>query len=511
MLNCQGKGDSVQFLFAFFLEIASRLAVLLQRFRASAPQGNGTDPGVQGDLTSGSVPRQLAAFTVPILVGSLCQTAYAFVNAVWVGRFLGKEALAAVTVGIPIFFVCFAIGGGLCVAAGILSAQSFGARSPENVRRVTDSSFVLGILLSIALVGAVELGLPQLLALLGTPHEVLPHAMEYCRIFMLMLPFSLCMTLLRNLLQGIGDSRTPMVFTMGTLALAAVLDPVFMLGLCGFPRLGLNGTAWATVFANALFFLAFLFHPKVRGGIVFPRFRHVHLDSMITCLRIGAPATLQQVTMALTGLFMTGVVNQFGGNATAAWGVTSRIDQVALLPAVALSMAIAAMVGQNVGAGNLARVREIFLWGTLFSIAATSLVACVTVAFPASLIRMFVDDPMVISHGVTYLRIVGGAYVISAIGFAATGVICGAGRTLPATFISLVTLWLVRIPLAYWVVHAYHSFNGVIYTAVLGVMVEMALSLAYYAKGSWRQPIGLVPGWAGADGEVSARELESRS
>src|SRR5512140_280835 len=166
-------------------------------------------PGFGRDLTTGSIPRHMVAFSIPMLMGSFLQTAYSFINAIWVGQFLGTSALAAVTVSFPVIFVLFAIGMGLTLATNILVSQSYGARKMDELRQVVDSSTVLIYSLSIVLVVLGELFAPSILRAMDTPPEVFGASVSYLRIFLVSLPFGFGLFLIRSMLQGVGDSKTP--------------------------------------------------------------------------------------------------------------------------------------------------------------------------------------------------------------------------------------------------------------------------------------------------------------
>lgn len=204
------------------------------------------------DLTTGSIPKHIWAFSLPMLIGSFLQTAYSFVNAIWVGQFLGTQALAAVTVSFPVIFVVFGFGLGMTLATNILISQAYGAKKFDELRLITDSSVILvfGISVFFAIFGWIFS--PEILSAMNTPPDVLHLAVDYLRIFVLSLPFAFGMFLIRSMLQGVGDSKTPLYFLLGSVLLTAALDPVLIFGKFGFPKLGLNGTAWATLFSETM-------------------------------------------------------------------------------------------------------------------------------------------------------------------------------------------------------------------------------------------------------------------
>jgi putative MATE family efflux protein len=448
-------------------------------------------PSFGRDLTTGSIPRHLVAFSLPMLAGSALQTAYSFVNAIWVGQFLGKTALAAVTVSFPVVFVLIAVGAGLTLATTILISQHYGARDMPALRRVVDSSTVLIALLSLVLLVGGELMTPAILRAMDTPPDVLPPAIEYMRIFLLSLPLGFGLFLTRSMLQGIGDSTTPLYFQAGSVVLTAALDPVLMFGWLGAPALGLNGTAWATVISQAIALGALVVMLRRRGNPVAPVLRRRGFDwpTMGTTIRIGLPSAVQQSLISVGMVFVTGIVNSFGQDATAAFGAASRVDQLAFMPAMTFSLAVSTLAGQNLGANRPHRVRQVFLWGCLLSGGITLTASLLVVSAPRAMVRIFTDDPTVINLGADYLRIVGACYVFFAVMFVSNGIINGAGHTLVTTAISLVSLWVVRVPLAYWLSRRLGSIDGVWYAVALSFAVSMLSSLGYYLTGRWRRPV----------------------
>jgi putative MATE family efflux protein len=461
------------------------------------------------DLTTGSIPRHLIAFSLPMLAGSALQTAYSFINAIWVGQFLGETALAAVSVSFPVVFVLIAVAAGMTMATGILIAQHYGARDMAAVRRVVDSSTILMAALGLVMLVAGEILTPLILRAMDTPADVLPMAAEYMRIFLLSLPLMFGLFLTRSMLQGSGDSTTPLYFQAGAILLTIVLDPVLMFGWLGLPALGLNGTAWATVISHVLALSALVYVLHRRKNPVAPRLEWAGFDwhTTWTTIRIGFPAAVQQSLISVSMVFVTGLVNGFGKDATAAFGVAMRVDQLAFMPALTFSMAISTLAGQNIGAGRYDRIRPIFAWGCLLSGGVTAVASLLAVLVPGLLMRIFTPEEHLIAIGIDYLRIVGSCYLFFAIMFVANGIINGSGHTIPTTIISLVSLWVVRVPVAYWLSRYTGSVTSVWWAMSLSFAVSMAASLAYYASGRWRRPIARPqPAAAGGPGDVFGEE-----
>lgn len=433
----------------------------------------------------------MVAFSLPMLLGSFLQTGYSFINAIWVGQFLGTSALATVTVSFPVIFVLAAIGMGLTMAASILVSQHYGARRMEELRKVVDSANVLAYSLAVVLTVLGELFAPALLRAMDTPADIFEGSVSYLRVFLLTLPFTFGLFLMRSMLQGVGDSKTPLYFMGGAIFVSTVLDPVLMFGWLGLPKLGLVGTAWASLISQTILIVVmslWLRRKKSPVAPALPRWNHL---GPITwqMVRIGAPAAVQQSFISIGMVLVTGIVNGFGEQATAAFGAASRIDQIAFMPAMTFGIAISTLAGQNLGAGHHHRVKEIFWWGCLFSGGVTLLISGVAVAFPETLLRIFVKEAPVLELGVTYLHVVGGCYVFFALLFVSNGIINGAGHTLMTTVFSLVSLWVVRVPGAYWLSRTLGHVRGVWYALALSFVVSFVVSMTYYFSGRWKRVV----------------------
>ncbi|RPI61182.1 MAG: MATE family efflux transporter, partial [Planctomycetaceae bacterium] len=331
----------------------------------------------------------------------------------------------------------------------------------------------------------------DILSAMGTPPDVLAPAVSYMQIYLLSLPLGFGMFLVRSMLQGIGDSKTPLYFQGGALVLAAVLDPILMFGWLGAPAMGLNGTAWATVIAHALGLWALVAALRRRKNPVAPRLARGGFDwrTTLTTIRIGVPAAVQQSIISLGMVFVVSIVNTYGDTAVAAFGMAMRVDQLAFMPAMTLSMAVSTLAGQNIGAGHFHRIREIFKWGCILSGGITLAISVVVVIMPRVLLRIFTPDLAVIDMGEHYLITVGSCYIFFAVMFVSNGIINGAGHTLVTTIFSLVSLWVVRVPMAWWLSERMGSIQGVWYAMSASFAVSMLVSLGYYATGRWRRPV----------------------
>lgn len=443
------------------------------------------------DLTTGSIPRHLVHFAFPMLMGNAIQSAYNIINSVWVGNGLGTDALAALTVGFPVFFLVMAVSGGISVAASILVSQAFGAHDIPRMHQIIRNSVFLTALVALVFTLMGHSFLDVLLKIMRTPADIFPAALSYLHVFLWTTPFMFGLYLITSVLRGVGDSHTPLKFQAAALGLATILDPILMFGWFGFPKLGLNGTAVAAVIAQAGALAALIYYLRRKNHVATPRWQGFRPDLSICMLtlKIGVPSMLQQGLISIGMVVLLSLVNGFGKNAAAAFGAAMRIDQFAFLPVMSVGMAVSSLAGQNIGAHRFDRVHQIFKWGIALSCGMTLLATILALGAPGVILRMFVQDQDVIRIGVNYLRIVGSGYLLFSVMFVSNGVINGSGHTFFTTIVSLVAQWIVRLPLATWLSSSMNKIEGIWIAMIVGYAVGVILSLSYYFSGRWRKAL----------------------
>ncbi|MEA3039094.1 MAG: hypothetical protein QOE79_1607, partial [Sphingomonadales bacterium] len=227
------------------------------------PSPNARHPG-QRDLTTGRIAPTLLAFALPTLGSSILQSLNGSINAVWVGRFLGEDALAATSNANIVMFLLMAFVFGFGMASTILIGQAFGRRDVDGARRVLGTALGAFLLVAAAIAVAGWIFSPALLKLLATPAAAAPLALAYLRVIFIAIPGSLMMIMLMMALRGGGDAMTPLWFMILIVLLDSGLNPVFILGLGPAPALGIAGSATATVIANYTGLTAMLVYIYVR-------------------------------------------------------------------------------------------------------------------------------------------------------------------------------------------------------------------------------------------------------
>ncbi|MBO8126442.1 MAG: MATE family efflux transporter [Firmicutes bacterium] len=442
------------------------------------------------DFTEGNIPKHLLKFAIPMFLGNLFQALYNTVDTIWVGRFLGPEALGAVSVGFPIIFALVSLVMGIGMGTTVLVSQYAGARQWDEVRRVVINSFSL---LSLAGLAVSLIGYSfneALLRLVNTPEVLIPLASSYISVFFSGLLFMFVFNVMGAILRGLGDSKTPLRFLIVATVTNIILDPLFIFGIGPLPRMEVAGAALATVIAQGISAVLAVRHVYKVNGLLSINIADYKLDRELTLLtlRIGIPAGLQQTVVSLGALVLMSIVNGFGEIVVAGYGVGVRLDQFAFMPSMSVSMAVSAVVGQNLGAGNEDRAHLALRWALILAggIALVIALGMQFLAWPIS--SVFTRDPGVLAHSTEYLRIISLSYVFLASLFSLTGFLRGAGDTVPPMLITLVSLWFVRIPLAKYLSLIWGS-RGIWIGIAISPVIGLTLSVLYYFKGAWRSKV----------------------
>ena len=441
------------------------------------------------DFTTGSIPRHLIAFATPMFIGNLLQAAYNTVDSIWVGRFLGPQALASVSVGFPIIFGLIALVTGLTMATTTLVSQYYGAKRHDMVSAAISNGLtlltVMGVIMAVA---GYTLRWP-LLRVLRAPEDIIDAAAGYLGVYALGFAPSFVYNVASSILRGLGDSRSPLRFLAFATVTNIILDPIMIFGLGPIPRMEVAGAAWATVISQVFAAALALSYMVRRLGIGTRLKDLVRLDWDLTRLtvKIGLPAGAQQTLVSLGMMVIMSTVNQFGSVAVAGSGVGSRLQQFGHMPAFSVGLAVTALVGQNLGAGRQERVSQVVKWGILLACSITGALTLIVQAFPAKVLSLFTTDAEVLAAGTVFLRWVSLGFVPFAAMFALTGVLRGAGDTLPTFFITLGSLWLIRVPLARALARTSLGAEGVWIAMTTGPFVGLLLSYAYYRSGRWKQ------------------------
>jgi putative MATE family efflux protein len=419
----------------------------------------------------------------------LLQAFYNVVDSIWVGHFVGANGLGAVSVSFPVIFALIALVVGLTMATTTLVAQFKGAGRHDMVRKVNGNSVLLLVYLG-TLTTVVGLSVSgPLLRLINTPADIFPMAHQYLTVFLLGLPLMFIYNAVSAILRGLGDSRTPLRFLFYATVINVILDPVLIIGIGPIPALGVGGAALATVIAQGVATVIGVRY-LVRIGLLKVDSWRIDRELTRTTFRIGIPAGVQQSLVSLSIVAVSSLINRYGADVVAGFGAANRIEQFAFLPAMSVGLAVSALVGQNLGAGRDERVGQIVWWSSALSTGITFAVMLVVLALPEVLLRLFTSDPAVLQHGGEYLRIMAFSYIPMALMFTIGGVMRGAGDTAANMWITLGSLWLVRVPLAWYFSSGLGlGIRGVWWAMLASPIAGSLLNYLYYRTGRWKRHV----------------------
>ena len=440
------------------------------------------------DLSYGNETKLIFKFAIPMLIGNVFQQLYNVVDAVIVGKFIGKVALAAVGTSFPIIFMLISFIIGITMGFTVVVSQYFGAKDLTQVKKTINTLYIFLFFasLSISIIGIAFSGV--IFRLVKLSPEAIPQAKLFLNIFLGGIVFLFGFNGTSAILRGLGDSKTPLYFLVISVVVNIILDILFIVVF----HWGVGAVAIATIISVAGAFITLVIYLNHYHKVVKFSFADLKFDKEIfrKCIKIGLPTGFQQTFVALGMLALYGIVNRFGIDTNAAFSVAGRIDNFAAMPAMSFAIALSTFVGQNLGANKPERVKRGFITTLIMSNIITVITSLIAVFFGKFLMKMFTDDPQVIAIGQNYLIIVGATYVLFSSMFIVGSVMRGAGDTLIPMFITLFALWIIRIPLAYLLSQPnWLGVNGIWWSIPLGWLTGLTLSFIYYSTGRWKKKV----------------------
>ena len=447
---------------------------------------------MQGSLTEGSIRVGLFKFSLPILFANILQSLNGSVNSIWVGRFLGEAALTATSNANIVMFLLIGAAFGVALAATILIGQYIGANNLPEAKRVVGTSATLFAGISVAMaVAGLALCRPLLIAM-NTPADSLPLAVAYMRVIFLALPCLYMYAFVGAVLRGAGDSKTPFYFMLLSVGIDIALNPVFIFGVGPIPRLGIAGSALATLVAQSVSLAALIRHLYRRHHILCLRQRELALlrvdwSVVATLVKKGVPMSAQMLVLSLSGVLMITLVNRFGVDTSAAFGAALQIWNYIQMPAFAVGMGMSAMTAQNVGAGKWHRVTRIARVGVLYSVLLTGSIVLAIELLDTAVFGLFLPAGSAALGIASHLnRIVTGSYIFFGISVALFGVVRATGAVMAPFVILAVSLLVVRFPLAQLFLERYQA-DAVWWSFPVSAVLSAILAALYYRYGDWRQ------------------------
>ena len=447
-------------------------------------------PPPNNKLLQGPILRSLLTLAIPIVAANILQSAYQLIDAFWVGR-LGGAAVAAVSLSFPVMFLMFAVGAGLSIAGSTLIAQYVGAGNYKMVGHVAGQTLVMVILTAVVLGAAGFFLAPSFLRIMGVAPDVYAGALGFMRVSFVGLVFNFSFFVFNSIMRSIGRPNVPVLIVLGTVLLNFALNPLMIFGWGPIPGHGVMGAALTTLASQSI--------ASIIGIVILRRGSHgihVQMSDFIPdfphvkrAFFLGLPASVELSARALGLMMMTFIVSSFGTLSLAAYGVGGNILQVVVIPAMGLSMAVSALAGQNIGAGNIDRAARIGRLGAFVGFGSLTVLGILVFFFSTHLVAFFVPaDAEVIREGALFLRIMSLSWGFIGAQFAFSGVFRASGNMVVNMMLTVMSQWVLQFPLAYILSkHTALGAEGIYWAIPVSNVITALITAGVYWRGNWRK------------------------
>lgn len=435
-------------------------------------------------LTEGSIASGIIYFAIPIILSNFLQQLYNTADLMIVGKFAGKNPMAAVGATGHIANLLIGLFLGLTTGASVVVAQVYARNDRENLKKSVHTSYAIaiagGILLSI-------LGIiisPKLLVMLNTPPEIMDDAVSYMRIFFLGVTPLLIYNMGAGILRAVGDSRRPFNF----LCVSAVVNIVLDLVLVGYFDMSVNGAGWAT-FSSQLVAAILVTYNLLKSERNF-RLKlsdiKFHKNSMNLIFKIGIPTGIQSAVIALSNVLIQAKINGFGADAIAGNAAETKIDGFIFMALQAIALAATTFAGQNYGAKKHERIKQGVKVSMAMVLGLAAILSVLGYIFADQLIAIFNDDPDVVRYGASAFRILATGYWIFGMSEVLGAFIRGAGKAVPPMLISVFSMCVLRIVWVYITLNIWPQIETIYISYPISYFATFFLTYLYYKFGKWR-------------------------
>jgi putative MATE family efflux protein len=440
------------------------------------------------DLTAGSMHRAIWYLAPPMILELMVLNVAQVLDAYWVGQ-LGSAALAAVTISATVRWVLNSLANGLGVGGMAVVARHIGAGDAEEAARAVGQTLLLGLGASLFVAGLGLAVAERLLLLLGAGVEVLPLALGYLQVALGGVVTLVLSYILNAILRGAGEARWSMRVLLLSTVMTVALEPALIWGVGPLPPLGVVGSAWAFVlgYGAGLVLQAVILVGNRSRIRLRPRHLRPDLARMKQIAGVALPSTVQMTLRSSSRLAILALVGLYGTFAMAGYGVANRLLLVALIPCFGLGNVAGTLVGQNLGAEQAARSERSAWWVSAYAAGYMVLVAAVLTIWAPTLVSFFDPTPEVVALGAGCLRIVAWSEVAAAVGTVLARGFDGAGDTLPAMGINLLSLWAVEVALA-WILSRGLGLglDGVWWGRTFANLANGLLFGLWFRRGGWK-------------------------
>ncbi len=435
------------------------------------------------DMTKGNIYWQLITFALPIFISQTFQQLYNTADAFIVGKFLGEDAMGAVTSSGTLIFLLVSFFNGTAMGAGIVISRYFGAGKANNVSRAIHTNIVFGLICGAVLTVVGIIFTPTLLTWMDTAPEILPYAIDYFRWYFIggiaLVMYNIC----RGIMNALGDSRRPLYYLIASSIINIVLDYLFI----GVLKWGVWSAALATGISQFVSVILCLIYLCKKGNIFTIEFNklRMHKDMLLEIIKNGLPSGVQNSVIAFANVIVLKQINFFGNFATTAYGVHAKIEGFGFLPIVSFNMATTTFVSQNLGAKQYERARKGARFGIFSAVIAAELIGILVYIFAPQLIGFFSDSAEIIAFGVKQARTASLFYCLLALSHAIAAVCRGAGKAFVPMFVMLSIWCALRIAYITLVKHFLGEIGYIYWAYPLTWAISSVIYLIYYNCSDW--------------------------
>jgi putative MATE family efflux protein len=437
-----------------------------------------------------SLRKPFLMFLAPMMLSNILQALFGTINSVYLGQMIGVHALAAVSVFFPMMFLLVSFVVGLSSGASVLIGQAWGANEPAKVKAVAGTALTVALLLAglIAIFGG--LFSRELLTAIATPPDVLDAASVYARIMMITMPLTFSFILMSAMMRGVGDTLTPLLALSVSTVIGLTVTPMLIRGWFGLPQLGVASAACALAVSSFVTLVWLNIHlRRRRHALAFDALllRSMRLDGALlkTVLRLGIPAAIGMIVMSLAELVLLDLVNNFGSNATAAYGAVNQVISYVQFPALSIAISVSIFGAQAIGRGNAAQIGAIVRTGLEMNVVLTGGLIAIGYIFSRVLMGFFITDPAVLELAQSLLHIVLWSLVMFGMSTVFSGAMRASGTVWMPLLISIFAILAIEVPSALVLSHLM-GIEGIWIAYPITFCAMFVLQMAYYGL-VWRK------------------------
>ena len=434
-------------------------------------------------LTQGPIWKGILLFALPVFLGNVFQQLYNAFDTWCVGYFINDDALAAVSSSGSLIFMMISFFQGLSMGAGVIIARNFGAKQYGAMRKAIHTAIAFGLVVGVVLTAVGVALTPVILGWMGTPAEVLPQSVSYFRYYFLGAIFVVMYNIFVGILHAVGDSKHPLYYLIISTFINIGLDLLFV-GALG---MNVGAAAMATTISQGVSALLCFIHLLRIDGPYQVKLKEISVDkkSLLEIIKYGLPSGVQNSVIAFANVVVQTNINSFGKAAMAGCGSYSKLEGFAFLPVGCFSQALSTFVGQNLGAGNHARVKKGIGFGIVCSCLMAEVIGVVSYLFAPQLIGFFSETPEAIDFGTRHMRTICLFYCLLAFSHCIAGIMRGAGKASVPMFTMLAIWCVLRVTYISIAVKFVNELTTVSWAYPITWSLSSIIFLIYLLKADW--------------------------